>query len=155
MTYTRPIALPAPARTTPRMKNARAWNMISEGHHKGGKDLMYARLVRFEGGAYADIRDECEEIHHGLEAARRGEENAYFPKDLLDRVQRAQVLVDRRRGSVAVLLFCSREIDAYEIDRIMDVMSPHRQGWGRRVSRDVYEVICDEGLKPPGTAAPG
>jgi hypothetical protein len=115
---------------------------------------MHARLVRFEGGTYADIHDECEEIHHGLETAKRGEDNMYFTKELLNRVQRVQMLVDRRRGSVAVLLSCPREIDAYEVDRLMDAMSPHRQGWGRRVSRDVYEVVCDEELRPPDTAAP-
>jgi hypothetical protein len=28
----------------------------------------------------------------------------------------------------------------------MDGMSPQREGWGRRVSSDVYEVVLDEAL---------
>jgi len=34
--------------------------------------------------------------------------------------------------------------DAREVDLIMDGMAPQREGWGKRVSSDVYEVVVDE-----------
>jgi hypothetical protein len=107
---------------------------------------MFIRLARFEGGSYDDIIAESEEIRRDLDAFRRGEGSKYFSKELVDHVRRMEMLVDRERGSVALLLYCESEADAREIDRIMDGMSPQREGWGRRVSRDVYELALDETL---------
>ena len=107
---------------------------------------MFVRLVRFEGGSYDDIVAEGEEISRGLDAVRRGESSKYFSKDFTDRVRRVEVAVDRQKGSVAILAYCDSEEDAREVDRIMDGMSPQRQGWGGRVSRDVYEVLLDESV---------
>jgi hypothetical protein len=104
---------------------------------------MYVRLARFEGGRYDDIRAESEQIRAGLEGASRGEESAYFPKDLVERVSRVEFLVDRESGSVAMLLYCESEGDAREVDSIMDRMSPQRDGWGKRASREIYEVAFD------------
>jgi hypothetical protein len=108
---------------------------------------MFTRLARFEGGAYDDITAEALELSSKLEAARRGETSEYFPAELVDRLRRVEMLADRDRGSVAMLLYCDDEADCLEVDRIMDGMSPRTAGWGTRVSRDVYEVIDDRVLE--------
>ena len=107
---------------------------------------MYARLVRFEGGSIDAITAEGEEVKAGLDAIDRGEVGRYFPKELVERVSRMEFLADRERGSTAILLYCESEADVREVDRIMDGMSPQREGWGKRVSRDVYEVVFDKGI---------
>ncbi len=105
---------------------------------------MYVRIARFEGGSADDIVAEAEEIQRGVAAAGRGENNQYFPKELTDRVGRMELLVDRGQGSSIILLYCDSQDDAREVDRIMDGMSPQREGWGKRVSSDVYELVLDE-----------
>lgn len=105
---------------------------------------MYVRIARFEGGTAGDIVAEAEEARRDIVAVGRGEKNEYFPKELTDRVGRMEMLVDRGQGSVVILLYCDSEADAREVDRIMDGMSPQREGWGKRVSSDVYEVVLDE-----------
>jgi hypothetical protein len=107
---------------------------------------MFIRLVRFEGGRFDDIAAESEEIRNDFDAVGRGEGSKYFPKDLTDRVSRMEALVDRQKGSVAILVYCDSAEDARAVDRIMDGMSPQREGWGKRVSRDIYEVLVDESL---------
>jgi hypothetical protein len=79
-----------------------------------------------------------------IAAAGRGENDQNFPKELTDRVGRLELVVDRGRGFVAVLVYCDSEADAREIDRLMGGMSPQREGWGKRVSSDLYEVVLDE-----------
>jgi hypothetical protein len=37
------------------------------------------------------------------------------------------------------------------VDRIMGGMSPQREGWGKRVSSDVYELVLDEATGRPVT----
>jgi hypothetical protein len=106
--------------------------------------LMYVRIARFEGGTADDIVAESEEIRRGIAASGRGENDQYFPKELTDRVGRLELVVDRGQGSIAVLVYCDSEADAREIDRIMGGMSPQREGWGKRVSSDIYEVVLDE-----------
>jgi hypothetical protein len=105
---------------------------------------MYVRIARFEGGTADDIVAESEEIRRGITASGRGENDQYFPKELTDRVGRLELVVDRGQGSIAVLVYCDSEADAREIDRIMGGMSPQREGWGKRVSSDIYEVVLDE-----------
>jgi hypothetical protein len=48
-----------------------------------------------------------------------------------------------------VLVYAETEDQVREIDRIMDAMSPSSDGWGKRVSSEVYEVFVDEA---PGIA---
>ena len=112
---------------------------------------MYVRIARFEGGTADDIVAEAEDARRDIAAIGRGEKNQYFPKEFTDRVGRLEVLVDRRQGSVAILVYCENEADAREVDRIMDGMAPQREGWGKRVSSDIYEVVLDEA--PGGPAA--
>jgi hypothetical protein len=107
---------------------------------------MYARIARFEGGTVGDIIGEADEARADLDAVKRGKGNMYFPKELTDRVSRMEMLVDRQQSSVAIILYCESEANVREVDRIMDGMSPQREGWGRRVSSDVYEVVLDEAL---------
>jgi hypothetical protein len=104
---------------------------------------MFVRLARFEGGAIEDIEAEARQVSSALEAARRGETSEYLPQGLADRVERIELLADRSNGCVAMLVYCASEDDCREVDRIMDGMSPQRNGWGHRVSRDVYEVLDD------------
>jgi hypothetical protein len=105
---------------------------------------MYVRIARFEGGNAADIVAEAELIRRDIEAARRGETTEVMPRELIDAIASTQLVVDRQRGSVAILLYCDTEEKARQIDRIMDGMSPSTSGWGRRASADVYEVVVDE-----------
>ncbi len=105
---------------------------------------MYVRIARFEGGSTDDIVAEAEEARRDIAAVGRGEKTQYFPKELTDRVGRMELVVDRRQGSVAILVYCDNEADAREVDRIMAGMSPQREGWGKRVSSDIYEVVLDE-----------
>ncbi len=108
---------------------------------------MFIRLARFEGGAYDDIAAEARELSAKLEAAQHGETSEYFPKELIDLVRRVELLADRGRGSVAMLLYCNDEAGCREVDRLMDAMSPRSDGWGHRVSRDIYEVLDDRALE--------
>jgi len=55
-----------------------------------------------------------------------------------------EMLVDRVQGSAVILLYCDSQAGAREVDRIMDGMWPQREGWGNRVSSDVYELVLDE-----------
>jgi hypothetical protein len=105
---------------------------------------MYARIARFEGGTIDAIVAEAGDVRRGFVAAGGGEKSQYFPKELTDRVGRMEMLVDRERGSIAILLYCDSLADVREVDRIMDGMAPQREGWGKRVSSDVYEVVADE-----------
>jgi hypothetical protein len=107
---------------------------------------MYVRMAHFEGGTTADIMAEVEEIRSGLRGGGTGG-GGYFPRELTDRVRRAEMHVDREHGRVAILLYCESEADAREVDRIMDGMSPQREGWGTRVSSDVFEVVLDETVR--------
>jgi hypothetical protein len=105
---------------------------------------MFVRIARFEGGTTAEIEAEARRIRGDLEAARRGEPSKEVPSELALQTHRVEVLIDRDRGAVAVLIYCETEAQAREIDRLMDEISPSSSGWGRRVSADVYEVYVDE-----------
>jgi hypothetical protein len=105
---------------------------------------MYARIARFEGGIADDIVAEAEEMRRDIAAVGRGGKDQYFANELTDRVGRMEIMVDRGQGSVAVLVYCESQADARKVERIMDGMSPHRGGWGKRVSSEVYEVVLDE-----------
>ena len=110
---------------------------------------MFVRIARFEGGTTAQIEEEGARIRRDLEAARRGDEGPEIPSELALLASRFEMLIDRGRGSVAVLVYADTEEQAREIDRIMDGMSPSSGQWGHRVSAEVYEVYLDEA---PGLA---
>ena len=110
---------------------------------------MYVRIARFEGGNTAQIEEEGARIRRGLDAARRGESGSDVPGELALLASRLEMVVDRDRGAGAVLVYAETEEQIREIDRIMDGMSPSSDGWGRRVSAEVYEVYVDEA---PGLA---
>ena len=110
---------------------------------------MYVRIARFEGGTTAQIEEEGARIRRDLEAARRGESGPEVPSDLALLASRLEMMVDRDRGAVAVLVYAETADQVMEIDRIMDEMSPSTDGWGKRVSAELYEVYLDEA---PGLA---
>ena len=94
---------------------------------------MFVRIARFEGGTAAQIEEEGSRIRRDLEAARSGEPGPEIPSELALLARRIEMLVDRERGAVVVLIYAETEAQAREIDRIMDQMSPSSAGWGRRV----------------------
>ena len=110
---------------------------------------MYVRIARFEGGTTAQIEEEGARIGRDLEAARRGEPGPEVPSELALLASRLEMLIDRDRGAVAVLVYADTQDQIREIDRIMDAMSPSSGGWGTRVSAELYEVYLDEA---PGLA---
>jgi len=110
---------------------------------------MYVRIARFEGGTTAQIEEEGARIRRDLEAARRGESGPEVPSELALLASRLEMMVDRDRGAVAVLVYAETADQVMEIDRIMDEMSPSTDGWGKRVSAELYEVYLDEA---PGLA---
>ena len=110
---------------------------------------MFVRIARFEGGTTAQIEEEGARIRRDLEAARRGEPGAEVPSELALLASRLEMLVDRDRGAVAMLVYAETRDQLREIDRIMDGMSPSSEGWGKRVSAELYEVFLDEA---PGLA---
>ena len=109
---------------------------------------MFVRIARFEGGTTAQIEEEGARIRRDLETARRGESAPEVPSELALLASRFEMLVDRERGAVAVLVYAETEEQVREIDRIMDEMSPS-SGLGKRVSAEVFEVFLDEA---PGLA---
>ena len=104
---------------------------------------MYVRIARFEGGSTAQIEEEGARIRRDLEAARRGESGPEVPSELALLASRLEMMVDRDRGAVAVLVYAETADQVMEIDRIMDEMSPSTDGWGKRVSAELYEVYLD------------
>jgi hypothetical protein len=107
---------------------------------------MFVRTARFEGGRIDDILAETNDIRADIEALNLGESSERLPKDLADHIRRVEMFVDRRRGSVELLLYCDSEDDARAIDQTMSRISPQRPGWGTRVWADVYEVILDQAV---------
>jgi hypothetical protein len=110
---------------------------------------MFVRIARFEGGTAAQIEEEGSRIRRDLEAASSGEPGPEIPSELALLARRIEMLVDRERGAVTMLVYAETEEQAREIDRIMDGMSPSTDGWGHRVSAEVLEVFLDEA---PGLA---
>jgi hypothetical protein len=110
---------------------------------------MYVRVARFEGGTATEIDAEGARIRSDLEASRRGEASSEIPSELARVASRFEMLVDRKRGSVAVCVYCDTQEKLREADRILKSMSPAMPGWGRRVSVDTYEVAFDEVVSLP------
>jgi len=104
---------------------------------------MFARIARFAGGRGTDIDAETRDMRKDLEAFRRGEEGTYAP-ELRRLVSRLEILADRRKGTVAAIVYCETEEQLREADRILNAMSPRNPDWAERVSVDTYEVIFDE-----------
>jgi hypothetical protein len=113
---------------------------------------MFVRIARFEGGTTAQIEEEGARIRGDLEAARRGEPGAEVPSELALLASRLEMLIDRDRGAVAMLVYAETRDQLREIDRIMDGMAPSSEGWGKRVSVELYEVHFDEAPGPAHAA---
>lgn len=105
---------------------------------------MYVRIARFEGGDMGEIEAEGALLRDGIAALKRGETTKEIPPRLAEVASRVEMLVDRRRGSVAVCVYYENEDQVHEADSILSAMSPTNKGWGERVSADIYEVALDE-----------
>jgi hypothetical protein len=105
---------------------------------------MFVRIARFEGGTTAQIEQEAERIRRDLGSSRGAEAGSEIPDELARLTRRVELLIDRDRGSVAMLVYAQTEDQIRDIDRIMDDMSPTSSEWGRRVSVEMYEVYLDE-----------
>jgi hypothetical protein len=105
---------------------------------------MYVRIARFEGGSTAQIEEEGTRIRRDLGATTGGESSGEVPAELARIASRVEMLVDRDRGAVAMLVYATSEERIREVDRIMNAMSPTSDQWGKRVSVDIYEVFLDE-----------
>lgn len=104
---------------------------------------MYVRTARFEGGDLEAIDAEIALLHKSIAGwARHGAEKE-IPSRLAELAHRIEVMVDRQRGSITMSVHCDSEEDAREADAILRSMSPTNEGWGKRVSADVYEVALD------------
>jgi hypothetical protein len=62
---------------------------------------------------------------------------------LLQAIKRTTVLVDRDKGSSAMVVYCDSEEDIRRLDQMFDQMSPPDEGGGKRQSVDIYEVAID------------
>ena len=105
---------------------------------------MYVRIARFEGGDMDEIEAEGALMKDGIAALKRGETSRELPPRLAEVTSRVEMLYDRRRGSVAVCVYCESRDDVLEADRILESMTPANKGWGTRISADIYEVAMDE-----------
>ena len=104
---------------------------------------MFVRIARFEGGKAAEIEAEGTRIQRDLgQIGGRGQ--GEIPPELARLASRLEMLVDRERGAVAMLVYAKTEDDIRQIDRIMNEMSPSTGEWGRRVSVEIYEVFLDK-----------
>jgi len=94
---------------------------------------MYVRIARFEGAG--DNWDE--RIGEIRERMVSGQGDAEGPP-----IKRSLMLVDRKQGSGASLLFCETEDDLKKVDEYMNSMSPPG-GSGTRTSVEIFEVAHD------------
>jgi len=104
---------------------------------------MYVRTARFEGGNVESIDAEIDLLHESIAGWAGRAEAREIPPRLAEIAHRIEVLVDRERGSVTMSVHCDSEEDAREADKILRSMSPTYEGWGKRVSAEVYEVALD------------
>jgi hypothetical protein len=105
---------------------------------------MYVRIARFEGGDMEEIEAEGALLRDGIAELKRGGTTQEVPPRLVEVARRVEMLVDQRRGSVALCVYCDSADDAHEADSILSGMSPRNKGFGERVSADIYEVALDE-----------
>lgn len=110
---------------------------------------MFVRIARFEGGTPSEIEAEGTRIQRDLGGTGDTPSPSELPPELTRLVSRIEMLIDRERGSVAMLVYAQTEDQIREVDRIMNDMSPSSEGWGKRVSVETYEVFLDES---PGLA---
>ncbi len=113
---------------------------------------MYVRMARFEGGTPADAEAQAQRMRQDMETLSRGETPPMLPREIGRLANKLEMLFDRDRGKVAVLIYCDTARDAAEVDRILDSMNPG-QGSGRRVSAEIYEVVLEQSLKGSRKAA--
>jgi hypothetical protein len=104
---------------------------------------MYVRSARFEGGDIGAIDAEIALVHDSIAGSAGRGETSEIPPRLAELARRIEVLVDRERGSVTMSVHFDSQEDAREADAIMRAMSPTKEGWGKRVSAEIYEVALD------------
>jgi siroheme synthase len=118
---------------------------------------MYARVARFEGGDPAAVDREIEQmreqINSGMSdesieeaASQPGAPSAEQQKWMRDAIKKMVVLVDRDKGSSAMVVFTDTEEDIRRIDEMFNQMSPGDEG-GKRQTADVYEVAIDQDFR--------
>jgi hypothetical protein len=108
---------------------------------------MYARLARFEGSDPAVLEREVEEMRKQIQSGAEDQSGQIDQAQmawLRETIKRTLVLVDKDKGSSAMLVLCDSEEDIRRIDEMFDQMSPADEGGGKRQSVDIYEVAIDE-----------
>ncbi len=113
---------------------------------------MYARIARFEGGSPETIQRETDRLRRDLAAVRAGEATDPSIAALSRVVDRVLMLVDRENAATTTIVFCETEEQLREADRLLQEMSP-QGGYGRRSSRDLFEVALDESPRAQNKAA--
>jgi hypothetical protein len=107
---------------------------------------MYARLARFEGSDPAVLEREIEEMRKQIQSGAEDQSGQIDQTQmawLRETIKRTVVLVDRDKGSSAMLVVCDSEEDIRRIDEMFNQMSPPDEGGGKRQSVDIYEVAID------------
>jgi hypothetical protein len=105
---------------------------------------MFVRIARFEGGTSGAMDAERDRMLKEIEAMRRGDTSSQVARDLARLVSRVEMLVDDERGASAMCVYCETAAQIREIDQILNAMSPDSDGYGRRVSAEIYEVALEE-----------
>lgn len=113
---------------------------------------MYARFARFEGGSPETIERETDRLRRDMAAAQSGGQTDPSIAALSRVVDRVMMLVDRENAATATIVFCETKEKLREADRILQDMSP-QSGYGRRASRDLFEVALDESPRAQKKAA--
>lgn len=104
---------------------------------------MFVRIARFEGGRADAIVREAERLREDLGTLRGGGTMPSMPSELVHNVSRMEVAVDREHGAVTMSVYSETRDQIRTADRLLESMSPG-EGWGRRVSVGVYEILLDE-----------
>lgn len=94
---------------------------------------MYARVVRWEGGEAAAMRESAERIEAEAES---GPPEGVPAKGLL-------VLHDPEAGRAMAITFFETEEDYRQGDETLNSMNPPGEGMGKRVAVEKYEVAAD------------
>jgi hypothetical protein len=101
---------------------------------------MYVRIAKFE-NAEDNWDERIEEIRGRMQS--RGEGTPMEAASAA--VKRGMMLVDRKNGRGAGVIFCESEDDLRRIDEAMNQMDVPAGG-GSRASVEMYEVAIDEDL---------
>jgi hypothetical protein len=96
---------------------------------------MYARVVRWEGADADAMRRSAEDINARSES---GPPEGLPPSSF-------RLLVDYEAGRALGIAFFDSEEDLRKGHEVLESMSPPGDGFGRRVSVEMYEVPVDVG----------